>query len=1486
MPGTRNGKAPAVFPEQSNNAGSSSAPPVSVNEGLPDMHNARVNYASGSGRYGIPSEFEDNLAEVDNRSRHFSAPPPPTVSGMRLIDPKTLPKYNGQPDTFDAWKSSITRALRLMRVLYIVEAVETMPTEPSTTQEYKLVDDNDLAAYVIESTLEKEARDIVVNNGYESAKEMWDGLLKHHQKKGGETWVWMFSNAFREKFRDDDTITSYHNRKVKEVRAMLQARELSSIESWDEQLKLACFMNGLPEEWDSWMSTTLRSLSALGTLSYDKLVDAALEEEERQKRRSIQEKKLPKSSSETGLRAGRTHSTTNIDSGRMARGQYGNRGGYRENGHGTSSTRDRSTRPPREEIECFACGEKGHTRMSKYCPKYLDTLQAEVQRLKLGGKPMRGYGTSSNQSGRVANLDDEFGIDDDETRARRVVYSAYSTDVSLLEYWILDTGATTHMTSNRRFVAEMKKYTSDGVVKGLGDREFAINGIGYSKINDKLMLEEVLYCEGIDASLISVDRLLLDGYKVVIDKFGARVSKDGQVVALAERKNKSLVIRALIATEVRSPSTAILNHERLGHINMKRVKEVENLNIGIGNSTRSTHEICEACALGKASRSPFPISLNRALERLDLIHSDVCGPLPRSVVGYKYFVSFTDDHTRMSWIYPVKQKSEVLEKFREFKAMVEKHTTKSIKIIRSDNGGEYTSNEWKQFLQAEGVQHQTTVPYTPQQNGVAERLNRTLLDMARAMLKGAGLPDMFWVEAVLTASYVRNRVPSAALDKNGIPFESWYGWKPALGQLRVFGCIAFALVADTKSKLADRSRKCIMVGYGTDDHNVKGYKLWDLVNRKFLFSRDVSFNENTLYKDKITTEYVNEVEFLEDREDHDSNEAESQILAEDTVIVDSSSNQEPIISPKIFEPPFNDAATPQRRRSMPSSDSSIYEPIVKTCAGGNSVIERLESPVNSESSNYEPVVQRNAYKSTINSSIVVVETDPESFDEASNSGKSANWLDAMRNEYNALVQNKTWTLVEVPPHCNVIGGKWVYTTKRDGNGNVLKYKARWVAKGYAQVQGLDYDETYAPTSHLSTIRLILAICAAQKCHIRQLDVTTAFLNGVIEEEQPVYLEQPPGFIDLANPNHVCRLEKTLYGLKQAPRAWYELLKQWLISNGFSQLRSDLCVYKAQIKGTIVVLLVYVDDMIIASSDSGALDDLENLLESRFKMTKGGNINWFLGMTVSQDFDRKTIRLCQRQYIVDTLRMFNMSDCHPVSTPMVVGSPLYMTAPYKPFDLKVYQQAIGKLLYLTRCTRPDITTAVGILSQFVKAPLEVHWNAVKRVLRYLKGTMEFQLELGGHLKIAGWSDADWAGDLYDRRSRSGILVYVGVGPIIWNSVKQQTVARSTSEAEYVALASTASEILWIISMLKELNAKITCPVTIFEDNRGCKLIAENASMPPRIKHIDIAHHFIRDVIEKGTVIVEQVPTESMVADIMTKALPFDKFMWCFQRLSMS
>ena len=521
--------------------------------------------------------------------------------------------------------------------------------------------------------------------------------------------------------------------------------------------------------------------------------------------------------------------------------------------------------------------------------------------------------------------------------------------------------------------------------------------------------------------------------------------------------------------------------------------------------------------------------------------------------------------------------------------------------------------------------------------------------------------------------------------------------------------------------------------------------------------------------------------------------------------------------------------------------------------------------------------------------------DPETVEEALDSPDKNMWISAMKEEYESLVRNDTWTVVRLPPGQRILDTKWVFKRKQDSTGNTQRYRARLVAKGCAQIKGIDYQETYSPVVRYASIRFLCALAAKYDLHINQMDVTAAYLHGYIKED--IYIQPPEELITPADKGKVWKLKRAMYGLKQSGRAWNERLNDVMTKMGFKRSQADCCIYFNRDKTNLTIIAVYVDDLLILSNNMQKLSMIKEELSRNFEMKDLGEPKQLLGLNISRDRAAGKIWLDQNSYVSKVIKKYGMEDCKPTSTPYDPSNKLSRDMmPQNEEEAKEmknvpYREAVGSLLYVSQGTRPDIAYAVSSVSRYMQNPGRIHWTAVKRILRYLKGTSNYRLEFSKDQtketgNVTGYCDADWANESDTRRSVTGNIFLFQGGPVTWQSKLQSTVALSTTEAEYMALSAGCQEAMWLRALIKDLQpALISSPTTLYNDNKGAIDLVKNSGYRSRTKHIDIRHHFIREMNENGEIVVDYLPTTEMTADALTKGLYAPKFKDCISRIGL-
>lgn len=1068
--------------------------------------------------------------------------------------------------------------------------------------------------------------------------------------------------------------------------------------------------------------------------------------------------------------------------------------------------------------------------------------------------------------------------------------AAFSASTANYSYcWHVDSGASMHMTMHRDWLTDLRsssvssiKIANNKVLKVECCGNICLKVKAKDGIINSIQVRNVLYVPELKTNLLSVSKIIKGGCRVTFNEYGCQIfNPSNELVAEANLINETYLLNTCKNKEMqgmlaKTDDDAYLWHQRMGHLNFTNLNKIPNCTEGVKLSKGAENTICVTCLEGKQTRKPFPTEGSRATRLLELIHSDVCGPMKNiSIGGARYFVTFIDDFSRRVHVYFIKNKNEVFEKFLEFKNRVENELSTKIKILRSDNGTEYKNNIFEAFLKKSGILHQTSTPYTPEQNGLSERMNRTLIERAKCMILNANLHVAFWAEAVATAAYIVNRSPTCALS-DVTPYEVWTGKKPNLSHMKIFGCPAMVLIPKEKrTKLDVKSRKLIFVGYSD---STKGYRFIDPETKKGLISRDVVFLEaliqrntvdNTPENKKVISK--NNIE-IEENKTYYSKEKEKQFVSlplcevepvEDERRETQDASQNIVMSSDesdqfedVNEDGNDTTYSPDRTLDFSPESHITLRPLPSRMRNQNDVPSNMSS-----------LICQNSDMSTI---INVLNCDPQNHQEALNSEKATEWKRAMDQEYQSLIKNNTWTLVDLPEGKSVIPSRWVYKTKIDGNGSISCYKARLVIKGFKQIKGIDYNEVFAPVVRYTSIRYLIGLAAKYGLKIHQMDAVTAFLQGDIDEE--IYMSFPPGY---ENENKVCKLNKSIYGLKQASRQWNKKLNTALLEIGMKRSNIDPCVYYRILNKTdILFITVYVDDILYFFNNEDTSTMIKEKLKEKFYMKDLGTAKHCIGLRISQEkYDE--ISIDQSLYIQMILTRFGMNNCKPMWTPTDANVKLKKSENQQEILKNIpYQEIIGCLLYLSQGTRPDITYTVNSLSRYNNQPTNEHWMALKRVMRYLKATMSMKLVYKKNVDeiISGYCDSDWASNIEDRRSCTGYLFLFQGAAISWNSKKQQTIALSTSEAEYMALASSIQEALWLKQLADELQPELKgTPITLYCDNQSAINLSKNAVYHARSKHIDVRYHFIREKIAAKQIVVQYKCTGDMVADILTKGL---------------
>ncbi|GFY82953.1 hypothetical protein Acr_02g0011930 [Actinidia rufa] len=891
--------------------------------------------------------------------------------------------------------------------------------------------------------------------------------------------------------------------------------------------------------------------------------------------------------------------------------------------------------------------------------------------------------------------------------------------------WFFDSGCNNHMTSDLSIFSSKSYESSFPIVHTADGSSMTVDHVGHVS-TPALSLPNTYYVRKLALNLVSIGQLCDLGLTVLFSSTGCVVQdpRTGQTLGIGRRHGRLFQLihlhlpistAATTSTSSSSPSFGIW-HSRLGHVSLGRLRFL--VSKGVLGPTINEHLDCQSCQLAKQPALSFTKSTSVSSAPSALVHSDIWGPYPTSTMGgSQYFVIFVDDFSRYTWLYLLKNRSQLQQTYYDFARMIKTQFSRDIKVFRSDNAQEYYDTSFLTFLREQGTLPHRSCPGTSQQNGRAERKHRHLLDTTRALLISSGCPESFWGEAALTAAYTINRVPSPLLG-NLTPYERLYGTPPDYHSLRVFGCACFVLLQPhERTKLEPRSCLCCFLGYGIEH---KGYRCWDPLSRRLRVSRHVVFWEHKMFSSLSSFQMSSSSTppYLTD--------PSIDLFPEDVdVPADPPDDTLHVAPPPIVYP-------------VESSSIDPAPPVLPPIPLPSDIPVRRSTRVREV-----PSYLRDYHCF----STVLAQHEPRSYREASTKPL---WQQAMTEELQALDRTHTWDLVDLPPGKSIIECRWVYKIKTRADGTV---------------------------------------------------------EGAIQSSSTI-----------------CDL-------------------------GFSASAYDSALFTRQSAHGIVLLLLYVDDMIITGDDVHGISELQDFLHRHFEMKDLGPLSYFLGLEVSSASTRYS--LTQTKYASDLLTRVGLSDCKTASTPL---------------------ELVGSLIYLT-VTHPDIAHAVHLVSQFMSAPCSTHYATVLRILRYVKGTLFHGLHFSSQssLQLYAYSDADWAGDPTDRRSTTGFCFFLGDSLISWRSKKQTLVARSSTEAEYRALADTTQELLWLRWLLQDMGVNHSGATVLHCDNRSAILIAHNDVFHDRTKHIDIDCHFIRQHVVRGTVHLLPISSADQTADIFTKSL---------------
>ena len=987
-------------------------------------------------------------------------------------------------------------------------------------------------------------------------------------------------------------------------------------------------------------------------------------------------------------------------------------------------------------------------------------------------------------------------------------------------------------------------------------------------------------------------------------------------------------------------------HHRMGHVSYGKLKQMlrdgtlNGVKVDLDKCTEEEGK-CVVCLKGKMARKPFENVIEKRSERaLEVVHLDIAGPMEvLGRDGARFLFVFVDDHSNLVACYGTKRKSDSPAVLKRFISDVGKPAKLNVEVLMTDNDGVFISDLFRGLCDELGIVQRYTVAGTSEQNGKAERGIRTMTDMIRTLLIAGKQDDNMWLDAAEYGAEIRNKVSVG--NSEVTPHEIVYGSKADVSDIHPFGCrVMFYVNRKRGGKRKDRLQPRAKVGYFVGlDRERTAYKIMRQEDRVIQSMRreDVVFERWVPPRRFVgTDEVVNRnVELVQEGQEEqeeqeeqgrissDSDSSSSEIETEESSSGGDSSDDDDDDGGEGdgdgaggdgdgaggdgdgdgvggVEAGGGDAPTGVPRRSQRERRPALK---IRLQRSGEAIGSGARG-VGSDGAVMMAVLakqQRDEYFTELTD-------DPVSYVDAMQSEQCEGWKIAIASEFEAHRENGTWEVCnDVDPNTGMpagaaergavlVGHKWVFKTKRDANGNVVRCKARLCAqefrdKGKKREQRLwrqrndqlgsgDYDEDvdlYAPVASKAGIRVVAALAALNELMIYQLDVKTAYINAVLDRE--VYMTAPEGLVGVAS-GSVVRLKKCLYGLRTSGNRWNNLLNSDLEQMGYRRTQADPSIYVREHKGDVSYVAIVVDDVLIAAKHEVEYKRVLEVLSKKYKMTDEGLLEYYVGIEVEQKPGEIILR--QRGYTKQVLERYGMWECNAVATPMVGKYDRRMSpqtdAEREQMSNVDYRGAVGALRYLADTTRPEIDGAVNTMSRFSNDPGNEHWQGVKRIMRYLRGTLNYGLRYSKDgngekdgTQLYGYSDADYGGCEDTRRSVSGCIMMLAGGPVVWASRKQQCVTLSTMESEYVALTMAATEAIWLRNLLGELGEKQCGASILYGDNVAANLQSKRPGVTRKAKHVDVRYHFIRECVSRCDLDVKHVRSSDNLADVFTKAL---------------
>jgi hypothetical protein len=1047
--------------------------------------------------------------------------------------------------------------------------------------------------------------------------------------------------------------------------------------------------------------------------------------------------------------------------------------------------------------------------------------------------------------------------------------------------YLIDSGSTHHIVGNRELLSNVQSVPNPVHVE-LGGTRFSmtLKEKGCLVISDKatgkVVINDVYYTPDTHDNMLSTEALKRAGW--FVDLGGMTISKNGVTFRLDNSfsgNRPALTLGAVAAAN--APSLLHKLHLRLGHPGRARLIGLIEAEMITGITSDDVKDDnfnisdCEYCLAHRTQALPRPGPSPRGTSATnEYVHADLKEFSTPSLAGNYYWLTFVSDYTGWRHGIPLKTKDIVHGVLRNEIVKLERQANVTVKVVRTDNGTEFSNRHFDGWCHSVGIIHQQSPPYGQALNGVAERFNRYLSEIVRTMLAQSGLGHDYFDEACMYASQLINM--TTLMNDGRSAYERYTGRKPNLDRMLPFGHRVYVRYLGKDRRPGTERPRSLPARILTANTAYPGWKV-RLDTGETIHVRDVYNFEDNIAVDQVDLG-APLPQYLVDHNDADATDDDDVM---DPRITQTINNAAPL--PNVV------ARTERNARPNPFIDplDMGLPPTVGTLPRHLEEGQRYgEAAAINDKDDYDDIIDSDhqGFFASLEADQVAI-GDPTTLTDALHGPERIKWIEAMQNEVDNLNGKGTWSEVIVPSGKKPISTKWVFKRKLNSAGQVIKFKARLVARGFSQIPGVDFEDTFAPVSRLGSLRLLLAHAATHDLELRQLDVEGAYLNGTLEEE--VYIGIPRG-VETENPNATgFRLHKALYGLKQSGRAWWIELERALQALSFKRCSSEwgLHVRHDPITNTIVYILAYVDDLLIASKTTKEADDIIARLRKEWTLTDLGSPTQMLSLKIVRDRHARTITISSGTYITSLKNRFDLKGMKSgKTTPLPQGSSAVLIPATEDNSLSTnkrtaYQQLVGIVLWLASTTRPDLSFAASALGRVAHAPTIDALDLGKRVLLYALHTRDRALVLGGDKmqNLVVYCDSDFAEDPITRRSTTGYVCMMYGSPITWAARRQGSVAASTTAAEYVALAEAVREILWLRQMLDQLHIKagLGQPTVVHVDNLSTIRIAEKPVNFPLAKHIDVRYHIVREQISKGNVKVHPVTSANQLADIFTKPL---------------